>query len=561
VSRTVISLGPDEHIANLDSYSTAVAISPDGANIVYVASRGGAPAQLFLRPLDALKAEPVVGTEGAASPFFSPDGQWIAFLAANTLKKVGVAGGAATTIFETPLVFAAQGGAWGPNNTILFQQPTGAFFEIPASGGTPRRLRVVAKHPTWRWPQLMPDGRAVVFAAGPAGPAFGGAASIAVAAISGEGAEKDLIERGTAPRLASTGDLIYAQNGTLMAVPFNSRRLELAGSPAPVLEGVRESPFGATQYDLSAGGTLVYLPGGMRGSLSRLAWVDRAGKEQLLGAPANVYNFPRLSPDGLYVAIGIMVTNDIWLYDMARDRLSLATSAGTHAVNPVWSPDGRRFAFSSDRAGPSNVYWQHADGSGATERLTTSPSPTMASSWSSDGQTIAFMQSNAETGLDIWTVGLGDRKARPFLETRFNETAPVFSPDGQWIAYASDLSGRWEVFVQPYPGPGGKWQISTHGGTEPLWNPAGRELFYRDGNRMMAATVTLRPAFSADKPTVLFEGPWLPTSVTLRNYDVSPDGQRFLMLKAIAEDQGPRQIVVVQNWFEELKRRMAAGKK
>jgi dipeptidyl aminopeptidase/acylaminoacyl peptidase len=370
------------------------------------------------------------------------------------------------------------------------------------------------------------------------------------------------IERGSAPRLASTGDLIYAQNGTLMAVPFNSKRLELAGSPVPVLEGVRQSPFGVTQYDLSAGGTLVYLPGGMQVSLSRLAWVDRAGKEQLLGAPANVYNFPRLSPDGLHVAVGMMVTaNDIWLYDTARDVLSRATSAGTHNINPAWSPDGRRFAFSSDRAGPLNLFWQHVDGSGAAERLTTSPSPTIASSWSPNGQTIAFMQTSGETGQDIWTVGLHDRKARPFLETRFNETAPVFSPDGQRIAYASDESGRWEVYVQPFPGPGGRSQVSTHGGTEPLWNPAGRELFYRAGNRMMAVPVTLQPAFSADRPTALFEGPWLPTSRTLRNYDVSLDGQRFLMLKAVDEDQGLQQIVVVQNWFEELKRRMAGGKR
>jgi dipeptidyl aminopeptidase/acylaminoacyl peptidase len=214
-----------------------------------------------------------------------------------------------------------------------------------------------------------------------------------------------------------------------------------------------------------------------------------------------------------------------------------------------------------DRAGPSNLFAQAADGSGSAERLTRGPFISVASSWSPDGQTIAYMQPNPESGLDIWTVGVADPKPRPFLKTKYNETSPEFSPDGHWLAYASDESGRFEIYVQPFPGPGGKWQISTGGGTEPAWNPAGRELFYRVGNRIMAAAITLQPEFSAGKPAMLFEGPWLPTPLSLPNYDVSPDGKRFLMLKAADEDQGVRQIVVVQNWFEELKRRMAAGKK
>jgi serine/threonine-protein kinase len=557
VTRTVIALGPDEHLANLNT--PAVAISPDGANIVYVASRGGSAAQLFLRPLDALKAGPVAGTEGAASPFFSPDGQWIAFFAGGKLKKVAIAGGAAYTLCDVSEP-ATPGGAWGPNNTILLHAIAGAFLQVPAGGGTPRQVSAGAKHPFWRWPEFTPDGAAIVFAGGGSGFTFATSASIAAAALGGAVAEKDLIAVGTAPRLAATGDLVYAQNGTLMAVPFNSKRLELAGSPAPVADGVRESTMGAAQYALSASGTLVYVAGGVAGSLSRLAWVDRAGKEQLLAAPAHGYSNPRLSPDGLRIAVTIFEpAPDVWTYDMARDALSHATFGGTN-IGPAWSPDGRRFAFSSGRLGHQILFWQPADGSGAAERLTTSRFNHSAGSFSPDGQTLAFTEVTPETGYDIWTLGLGGRKAQPFLKTRSNETAPRFSPDGHWMAYASDESRRWEIYVQPYPGPGGKWQISTDGGTEPMWNPAGRELFYRSGNRMMAVPVTLAGGFSAGKPAELFEGPWLPTPRTFPNYDVSSDGKRFLMLKA-DEDESAREIVVVQNWNEELKRRMAAGKK
>jgi eukaryotic-like serine/threonine-protein kinase len=417
------------------------------------------------------------------------------------------------------------------------------------------------KHAVWRWPQILPDGEAVLFAGGAVGFAFGNSASIAVAPLGGAGEEKDLIA-GTMPHLTATGDLLYVQNSTLMAVPFNSKRLELAGTPSPVLEGVRQSMLGAAQYSLSTGGTLVYIPGAMHVDSSRLVWVDRAGKGQSLPAQAHGYNFPRLSLDGQRVTVAISETEtQAWVYDTARDAMSRATFGGVN-VNPIWSPDSKWLAFSSDRAGPANLFRQPADGSGPAERLTTRPYMNVASSWSPDGQTIAFVEIDPDSGYDIWTVGVGDRKARPFLKTQYNETAPKFSPDGHWLAYTSDESGRWEVYVQPYPGPGGEWQISTEGGNEPVWNPAGRELFYRAGNSIMAVAVTLRPGFSAAKPKVLFEGPWLPTPFNFPNYDVSPNGRRFLMLKAADEDKGMRQMVVVQNWLlEELKQRMAAGKK
>src|SRR5665213_926264 len=327
VSRMVIALAPDEHLANLET--PAVAISPDGANLVYVASRGDGPAQLFLRPLEALKANPMAGTEDAASPFFSPDGQWIAFFAGGKLKKVAVAGGAAITLCDTSGSILTHGGNWGPNNTIVLQRPTGAFLEVPASGGSPHRLTTSAKHRVWRWPEVMPRGGAVLFAGGGRTAAFASISTIAAAALDGSGTEKDLIAGGSAPRLAATGDLIYMQNGTLMAVPFNSSRLELEGSPAPVLDGVSESMLGAAQYSLSATGTLVYVPGRLQSNSSRLTWVDRAGKEQPIAAPARDFSSPRLSPDGRRIGVTISGTEtQVWIYDLARDTLSRATFGG-----------------------------------------------------------------------------------------------------------------------------------------------------------------------------------------------------------------------------------------
>jgi serine/threonine-protein kinase len=336
VTRLVIDVGPEEHLANLNT--PAVAISPDGANIAYVASRGNSPAQLFLRPLDALKAQPITGTEGALSPFFAPDGQWIAFFAGGRLKKVVLTGGAAVALCDAGTGITVPGGTWGPNNTILFQSLTGTFLEVSASGGTARRVTVVTKTPAWRWPEMTPNGGAVIFAGGAGGLNFGTNSSIAAATLDGAGAEKDLIA-GVSPHLAATGDMIYAQNGTLMAVPFNSKRLELTGSPAPVLEGVRESTMGAAQYGLSASGTLVYVPGTLQGFASRLAWVDRQGKEQAIAAPAHGYTFPRISPDGRRIAVSITETaSDLWIYDTERDALSRATFGGTSATP---TPSGR----------------------------------------------------------------------------------------------------------------------------------------------------------------------------------------------------------------------------
>jgi Tol biopolymer transport system component len=271
--------------------------------------------------------------------------------------------------------------------------------------------------------------------------------------------------------------------------------------------------------------------------------------------------------------------SQIWLYDLSRETLTRLTFEGNSNQYPAWTPDGKRFAFQSNKEGALNLFWQMADGSGDLERLTTSDYTQTASSWSPDGQLLAFHEIDPAMQRDIWVLRMGDasrgsgevpsgasgqaRKAQPFLRTRFDEASLRFSPDGRWLAYISNETGRYEIYVQPYPGPGGgKWQISAEGGTEPVWNPNGRELFYRSGGKMMAVDIATQPSFAVGKTRMLFEGEYVPTPATLSNYDVSPDGQRFLMLKPSEQEQtAPTQINVVLNWFEELKQKVPTGKK
>jgi len=322
---------------------------------------------------------------------------------------------------------------------------------------------------------------------------------------------------------------------------------------------VLQSTFtGAAQYSASATGTLVYVAGGVRYNQRSMVWVSRNGEEQAIPAPPHTYRYPRLSPDGGRVGVGIEeVEAHIWLYDLGRDTLTRLTFEGITNVLGAWTPNGERVTSGSDRGGQINLFWQLADGSGGVERLTTSDYLQAPASFSPDGQRLAFIEIHPRTGFDIWVLELSDRKAQPFLQTEYEESAPRFSPDGNWLAYSSDESGRQEIYVQPYPGPGGKWQISAEGGMEPVWNPNGRELFYRSGDRMMAVEVTTQPTFSAGRPRMLFDaGQYLPTPVTFPNYDISPDGRRFLMLKDPEQEAPPTEINVVLNWFEELKRRV-----
>jgi serine/threonine-protein kinase len=374
------------------------------------------------------------------------------------------------------------------------------------------------------------------------------------------GERRILVRAGAYARYCPSGHLVYARAGGLMAVPFDLRRLEVTGPPVSVLDGVSMNPtWFSAEFSSSSDGSLAYVPGGARIADRTLAWVDRKGAAQSLSVAPSGYVQPRLSPDRRRLVIGKEGAG-VWVYDLAQGTLTRLAETGWVLPLPIWTPDGRHVTFRSGVGGSINLYWIPADGSGAAERLTAGEDQQFAGSWSPDGRVLAFMQDDPATGGDIWVLSLeGDRKARPFLLTPSNEGGAMFSPDGRWLAYVSDESGRQEIYVRPFPGPGGKWPVSTEGGTEPMWARNGRELFYRNGDKMMVAAVETKPTFAAAKPRVLFEGHYEASLIGFQpNYDVTLDGQRFIMIKG--SEQAATQVNVVLNWSDELRRLVPAGK-
>ena len=526
-------------------------LSPDASTLAFVAQPQGQPQRLFVRKLDQLQASELAGTEGAESPFFSPDGQWIAFFASGKLKKVSVTGGAAVNLCDAP---NGRGGAWTDDDTIIFT-PNGAanmkFLRVPSSGGTPADFGKLGEGATTqRWPQVLPGGKHVLYTESAATGSWDGA-NVVVAPLSG-GPPKIVVRGGYYGRYVTSGHLVYMQQGTLFATPFDLGRLETRGQAVPALEGIAaNSSTGSAQVAFSPDGTLVYVPGTAQTVMNPIDWMTRDGKTSVLSATRANWSNPRFSPDGRRLALNISdgKQRDIWVYEWARDTLTQLTFDPGEDRIPVWTPDGRRIVFWSDRAksGVSNLYWMNADGTGEPTRLTDSPNNQSAYSWHPSGKFLAFQEDRTgTTGFDLMILpfegdpgrGLSPGKATVFLATPVSEVVPMFSPDGRWIAYFSNDGGPFEVYVRPFPGPDGKWRVSTDGGILPSWSQTAHELLFLSGGKVMFAPYTTAgESFRADKPQV-----WSPTGYRevggpgFSPYALHPDGKRLALVAA--QDQG-----------------------
>jgi eukaryotic-like serine/threonine-protein kinase len=532
----------------------APVISPDGRRVVLVVRDVVGRQSLWLRPLDALDAQQLVGTEGGVSPFWSPDGRSIGFIAAGKLKKLDVSGGPAQTLSDA----VGVGGAWNRDGVIVFSRSTAeGLYRIPAAGGTPEPLTTLDKSRdeyAHAWPHFLPDGRHFLYVAGTSP------------------REKSAIFLGSLdskpPRLllgvessvayAPPGYLLYALEGTLVARPFDADRLELTGEAVPVVKQIGFTIGTArAHFSVSETGTLLYRPNPAAAD-TQLVWFDRAGKQLGTVGAAGHYSDIRLSPDGKRVAFQRLDkekgTSDIWLIELARGTTSRLTFDPVNDGDAVWSPDGSRVVFSSMREGLPNLYQKLSSGAGGEELLLKSDEAKFATDWSPDGRHVLYHVMSRQS-YDLWVLPLfGERRPEPFVRTDFQESGGRFSPDGRFVAYTSNESGRYEVYVQSFPASGGKWQVSNGGGGSPRWRRDGRELFYlsADGKLMAVEVDGSSGTFAAEVPVPLFE----PRVVAISGdspYDVAADGRRFLV-KVPVEENAPAPVTVVLNWTADLKR-------
>jgi Tol biopolymer transport system component len=566
--RMSVELGTDISLANAET-GTAIVLSPDGTVVVFVGRTSGSrTSQLYVRDLDQLQAVPLAGTDDAQNPFFSPDGEWIAFFAGGKLKKIAVRGGASVTLCDAP---AGRGGAWGDDGTIVFSPNISLatrLLRVASTGGTPVPLTSNSEAPQARWPQILPGGRAVLFTSSRTAADFSDA-DVVVQPLPG-GAPKVVQRGGFYGRYVASGHLVYVHAGTLWAAPFDINRLAVSGPPVPVIQGVTSNAAtGSAQVDVSRGGTLVYLPGQGTSGVP-IHWMDREGNTTpLRSAPAN-WTSIQFAPDGARLALQLNLVGsgaDIYVYEWTRDLFTrLLPDPGTRG-RPVWTPDGRRIVFGSTpgNQGTLNLYWQRSDGVGDAQRLTESPHGHVPVSWHPSGKFLAFTELNPQTNFDLLILPMagdeasGWKPGKPivFLNSRSEEREPVFSPDGRWIAYQSNESGRHEVYVRPYPGPGGKSQISTDGGVFPRWSQTARELFFGTPTQqiMMAVYEVEGHAFRAEKPQL-----WSDARYQLRGpfrpFDLHPDGKRFALAPAAPAPVGTRHdhITLILNVFDELRR-------
>jgi serine/threonine-protein kinase len=549
------------------SLGSSVVLSPDSQLLAYVEG-GGNDSTLFLRPLDQFKGHEVAGgngTEAAYHPFFSPDSQWLGFVTPQALKKVSITGGAPITLCE---IDRSRGASWGPGGTIVFASSADTGLStVPATGGEPQPLTTLDEangEASHRWPQWLPGGKTILFTVSTEATDFSGASLEVLDVSSGE---RTIIHRGGFyGRYVPTGHVLYVNDGTVFALPFDVERLVATGSQFPVLEGIEADPaHGSAQFDVAQTGLLGYLSEVADLHPFSIVQVDEKQRSEDLWQEPGVFGTPRLSPDGDRLALSVLRDGnwDLWVYDLERGVATRITFGSGYDADPVWSPDGRWLAFASDRENSMSVFRKRADGSGEAERLIdpevlASPFP---NSWSPDGRWLA-VSPTGPGGNDLWVIPAdGQGEGEALMATPYSEVFAAFSPDGRWFAYESNESGRREVYVGSYPAGGGKWQISVEGGSQAVWARDGRRVYYRTDEGVMVVDADgTGESFRAGKPRPAITGSYVgglngvqAGNYFFPDYDVAPDGS-FVLFAGDELPEGVTTAKLVTGWFSELQR-------
>ncbi len=563
-----------------------VKLSRDGTQLVYTIRENGTT-RLYHRSLAQAEPEPIAGTDGATAPFFSPDGNWVAFFADEKLKKVSLSGGAPQTITDAE---GPRTGSWGVNDTIVIgsagnldkfapRSPTPSqtspsattltrdgLSAVPASGGSLHAITTPLTHPeeiheTHHWPQVLPDAKAVLFTVYH-GPGWKREKMRIVALSLETGEVHELVEPGTFARYVPTGHIVYAWAGDILAVPFDAANLRVTGSPVPVAEGVQMHVTGSALFDVSDNGSLVYVRGVAQQFTRSLEWIDLSGRVDSLELASRYYQSPRISPSGDRLLVSENYGRFV-IHDLVRGTEWGLTDGQGAEFWAVWSPDGETVVFNSNRMqrrpdDDVELFRTTPDGSTTPELLLHRPFGQIPQAIALDQRQLIFVEhARGKTDFDIWSLPLDDGAGpHPLIQTPANEFHPALSPDGRWIAYASDASGRAEVYVRPFPALHPITVISPGGGREPVWSPDGRVLYYRSdaGNELLAVSLeTSGTGLAVGSPSLVAKGAFAASEPWGRNYDITPDGERFLMIMEGEPTPAPIRFVITLNWFDELK--------
>jgi serine/threonine protein kinase/Tol biopolymer transport system component len=557
VTKFAMDIGNDK-LMDVTSYP-ALAISHDGTKVVFKAGN-----KFYLRKMNSMEPTLIPGIENCSTPFFSPDDQWIGFFRNNKLEKISLSGGTPVTLADAP---DNRGGTWSKNGSIIFSpSATSGLLMIPQNGGNPKKLTEIdssKQERTHRWPSVLPDGRHVLLTVGvSSSPDYYENASIDIVDIE-TGERKKIIEGASTAKYVSSGHILFSRSGVLYIVPFDVDQLEVTGQPVPVIQGVYSATTtGITNYAVSENGTLIYLPGSIEGESRKIVKIDMKGNTTVLDSSSHPYLEPSLSPDNKKIAVVIREGEnyDIWVFDIARNTLSKLTFGGINRT-PHWSPDGKTIVYMKKKNNNINgIFSKPSDGSGDETQIFEGEGRFYVNCWTPDGKYLIIDNLTKESQSDLLVIPMtGDEKPWKYLDSKKDEYESSLSPNGKWIAYLSDESGSYQIYVRSFPKKEGKWQISTDVAEEARWSPDSKFLYYRRNSQLMVVPVSTSSTFSAGVPKILFDN--FP-SVNVDSgitYDVTSDGKYFITTAPIQE-LSLSKIAVVVHWTDEVKRMISSNK-